>query len=121
LLLAAFDLVFLLLFLFWLVALIDPTTELLAACLFGQVFGELYPVFELLRWTAEGGCAKWWMALQIIEKLEIVRKMVSGACGGTPVDRGTVFARKVDLTGVDGEALAGHGLGSNLSVEDAFL
>jgi hypothetical protein len=53
-----------------------------------------------------------------MEKLEIVRKMVSSACGGTPLDRGTVFARKVDLTGVDGQALAGHGLGSNLSVED---
>ncbi|ONM52527.1 hypothetical protein ZEAMMB73_Zm00001d019243 [Zea mays] len=83
-----------------------------------SVFGELYPVFESVRWTAEGGCAKWWMALQIMEKLEIVRKMVSSACGGTPLDRGTVFARKVDLTGVDGQALAGHGLGSNLSVED---
>jgi hypothetical protein len=58
------------------------------------------------------------MALQIMEKLEIVRKMVSSACGGTPLDRGTVFARKVDLTSVDGQALAGHGLGSNLSVED---
>lgn len=80
------------------------------------VFGELYPVFEFVRWTAEAGCAKWWMALQIIEKLEIVRKMVSSAFGGAPVDRSMVFARKVDLTGVDGEALAGHGLGSNLSV-----
>ncbi|ONM52533.1 hypothetical protein ZEAMMB73_Zm00001d019247 [Zea mays] len=82
------------------------------------VFGELYPVFEFVRWTAEAGCAKWWMALQIIEKLEIVRKMVSSAFGGAPVDRSMVFARKVDLTGVDGEALAGHGLGSNLSGGD---
>jgi hypothetical protein len=50
------------------------------------VFGELY-----LRWSADWGCAKWWMALQIIEKLEIVRKMVSSACNSTPLDSKTVF------------------------------
>jgi hypothetical protein len=55
------------------------------------VFGELY-----LRWSAEWGYAKWWMALQIIEKLEIVRKIVSSACDGTPLVRETVFARKVE-------------------------
>jgi hypothetical protein len=55
------------------------------------VFSELY-----LRWSAEWGCAKWWMALQIIEKLEIVRKMVSSACDGTPLGSETVFARKVE-------------------------
>jgi hypothetical protein len=55
------------------------------------VLDELY-----LRWSVEWGCAKWWMALQTIAKLEIVRKMVSSACDGTPLDRETVFARKVE-------------------------
>lgn len=57
------------------------------------------------------------MALQITEELEIMRKMVSSACGGTPLDRETVFDRKEALTGVDVQAaLHGHGVESNLSL-----
>jgi hypothetical protein len=93
----------------------------LLVCLFVQVFGNVYQVFASVKWYAEGGCAQWWMALQITEELEIMRKMVSSACGGTPLDRETVFDRKEALTGVDVQAaLRGHGVGSNLSVENTF-
>lgn len=82
-----------------------------------SVFGNVYQVFASVKWYAEGGCAQWWMALQITEELEIMRKMVSSACGGTPLDRETVFDRKEALTGVDVQAaLRGHGVGSNLSL-----
>lgn len=82
-----------------------------------SVFGNVYQVFASVKWYAEGGCAQWWMALQITEELEIMRKMVSSACGGTPLDRETVFDRKEALTGVDVQAaLRGHGVESNLSL-----
>lgn len=81
------------------------------------MFNAVYPVFASMRWDAEGRRADWWMALQIIEKLEVVRKVVSSACGTPlPFNSEMVFARKVTLTPLDREALAGHGVGSNLSV-----
>ncbi|KAJ1285024.1 hypothetical protein BS78_03G249000 [Paspalum vaginatum] len=86
-------------------------------------FGAVYPVFASVRCSAEAGRATWWEALRIIEKLEAMRKMVSGACGTplpVPVNANgeqIAFDRKVALTPLDCEALAGHGVnGSNLPV-----
>ncbi|KAJ1285025.1 hypothetical protein BS78_03G249100 [Paspalum vaginatum] len=86
------------------------------------MMGEVYPLFASVRWFAKAGRANWRMALQIIEKLEVLRKMVSSACGTplpVPVNREQmVFDRKVALTPLDTDALAGHGIESNLSVEN---
>lgn len=84
----------------------------------------MFLVFVRVRWYAERGCAKWWMAPQIIEGLQTVRRMVSSACGGTPLDIDKVFDRMVALSGVSVQAAPGGNgvVGSNdLSVEDAFL